>query len=137
MTIKVQPINMITPPNAWANSKDNFWVVTDAVAIDLWGILTISDAMGSRPYVPAAGASLQATWMRGDYIGSITNQQLTVNKVASFDTNFRALVKISLIAQEATNVISGTIMFTLTEGSIINKWNQSWACKKLNTGAGF
>lgn len=138
MTIlKVIPINMITTPNFWSATKDSFWVVTAATAIDLWGQITVVDALGPRPYVPANGSVLQAVFQRGDYIGNINNQNLTVTKTCILDSNFRAMAKISLTADEATNIISGTIVFTLTEGTLVNKWTQNWSCKKLNTSAGF
>lgn len=136
MSIKVVPIEMILAPNSWKVSTDK-WTVTAGLADDLWGQITISDALGVRPYVPALGSTLQAVFQRGDYIGSITNQHLTVTKVALMDTNFRSLVKIALTADEATNIISGTVVFTLTEGTSVEKWTQNWAVKKLNTTAGF
>lgn len=137
MSIKIIPINMISSPNSWVATKDTFWTVTDAMAIDLWGQLVTVDAIGTRPYIPALGAGLQAVFQRGDYIGSINNQNLTVTKAAAIDPNFRAMVKIALTAPDATNVISGTIVFTLTEGSVVHKWAQGWSVKKLNTSAGF
>jgi len=135
--IKVSPVNMITPPNAWAKSSDNFWTITSAIAVDIWGIITISDTLGNRPYVPSVGSSLQASFQRGDYIGSTTNMNISVTKTAVLDANFRALMKISLVSAEATNIISGTVVFTLTEGAVVKKWAQNWAIKKLNTSAGF
>ena len=136
MTIKVMPITMISSPNAWVPTKDTFWTVTGATAIDLWGQLVTVDALGVRPYIPALGSSLQAVFQRGDFIGNIVNQQLTVTKTCLMDSNFRAMVKIALNPTEATNVISGTIVFTLSEGAVVNKWAQSWSVKKLNTSAG-
>jgi len=136
MTIKVMPINMISSPNSWTTTKDTFWIVTDATSVDLWGQIVTVDTLGTRPYVPALGSSLQAVFQRGDYLGSISNQNLTVTKTAIMDTNFRAMVKISLTATDSTNVISGTIVFTLIEGPVTHKWTQPWSIKKLNTGAG-
>lgn len=136
MSIKVIPIEMIKTPNYWKPSTLK-WEVTGGIADDLWGQIVISDALGTRPYVPAAGSVLQAVFQRGDYIGSITNQNLTVIKVCQLDTDFRSLVKIALTAAEATQIISGTVVFTLTEGAIVEKWTQNWCIKKLNTSAGF
>ena len=135
--LKVVPINMITAPNFWSVSKETSWSITAGQATDLWGLLTVVDSLGTRPYVPALGSSLQALFQRGDYIGSITNQQLSVTKTAVMDTNFRALVKFAIVAQEATNIVSGTVVFTLTEGAAVNKWGANWAIKKINTTAGF
>jgi hypothetical protein len=137
MTLKAIPINMVAAPNSWAPTKETFWVVTDAMATDLWGQLIIVDSMGSRPYVPKIGSGLQAVFQRGDYIGNVTSQNLTVTKAGVLDADFRAIFKLPLTAQDATNIISGTIVFTLTEGAVVQKWSQNWAVKKLNTSAGF
>ena len=137
LILKMIPINVVSSPNYWNYSKDSFWTVTGGVAADLYGLLTIVDAMGNRPYVPAVGSGLVATFQRGDYTGSITNQHLTVVKSGAMDANFRSMIKISLTADEATNVTSGTVLFMLTEGANVVKWSQNWSVKKLNTSAGF
>ena len=128
---------MISAPNFWSATKESFWTVTANQPNDLWGLLTIVDSLGTRPYVPILGSTLQILFQRGDYIGSVTNQALSVTKTATMDTNNRALMKIGLVAAEATNVISGTAVFTLTEGAVVQKWNQNWFLKKINTSAGF
>jgi hypothetical protein len=137
MNLKVIPVNMVAAPNSWAPTKDTFWSVTDAIAVDLWGLLTISDTLGIRPYVPIAGSVLSAVFQRGDYIGSTNSQNLTVNKTAVMNSDFRSLVKIPITSDEATKIISGTVVFTLAEGSSVKKWGQNWSVKKLNTSAGF
>ena len=137
MILQVVPINMIAAPNFWSTSKDKFWQVTGGQAVDLWGMLTVVDSLGTRPYVPAPGSNLQILFQRGDYIGTVNNLQLSVTKTAAMDANFRAIVKFSLVSQEATNVTSGTVVFTLTEGVVVNKWAQNWAIRKLNVSAGF
>lgn len=136
MVLKVVPINMITPPNFWSATKETYWPITANQAVNLWGELTIIDSMGTRPYVPALGAVLQALFQRGDFIGSISNQNLSVTKTALLDPNFRALFQLQVAAAEATNIISGTVVFTLTEGLNVQKWTQNWAVKKFNTSAG-
>lgn len=140
----VTPINMICAPNSWAPLGVSYWTVTGGIATELWGVLQIQDSLGTRPYVAASGATLQAVFQRGDLIGvspkgippTTTPNELTVSKVMIFDSQNRSLVRIPLTAQDATNVISGTVIFTLTEGANVNKWVANWAIKKLNTTAG-
>jgi hypothetical protein len=136
MILKIVPINLITSPNFWSPTKDTFWQVTGAQATDLFGCITILDNLGQRVYVPASGSSLVALFQRGDLIGTNNNLHQTVTKVCTLDNNLRSLTKISLTAADATNIISGTVVFTLTEGLNIQKWTQNYAVKKLNTGAG-
>lgn len=140
----VTPLNVIQAPNSWAPLGVSYWTVTGSVAADLWGLLQIDDSLGRRPYIAAAGASMQAVFQRGDLIGvspagippTTTPNQYTVTKNIVFDSQNRALIKIPLTSQDAANVISGTVVFTLTEGATVNKWVANWAVKKLNTTAG-
>lgn len=136
MALKMIPINMVNSPNFWAPTKETYWVVVAGQAADLWGELVSVDALPLRPYVPAIGATLSVLFQRGD-LGTIQPQNLSVTKMAVLEPNLRALFKVVLIAAEATNVTSGTIVFTLTEGAVVNKWSQNWSCKKLNTSPGF
>lgn len=136
MKLSLIPINVVSAPNYWAPLGVNYWEVTGGVSKDIWGSLQVEDTLGTRPYIPISGAQLQAVFQRGDHIGGNTTT-LTVTKIAALDTSNRSLAKIALTAQDATSIISGTIVFTLTEGSIQYKWVQNWAVKKLNTSAGF
>lgn len=133
---KASPITMISPPNNYLRGE-KAWTVTGGQAVDLWGILEVVDSMGVRPFVLVPGGSIQVTFPRGDFIGSPVSKELTVLKVASLDSNFRALFKISLTAAEATNIISGTVMFKAIEGLVTEIWSQNWFVKKINVGAGF
>lgn len=136
MSLRVVPINMINSPNYWSPTKETYWPITANTAVNLWGELTIVDSLGTRPYVPALGAILQASFQRGDFIGSLTNQSLSVLKTALLDTNFRALFQLQLAATEATNIISGSVVFTLTEGTNVQTWSQHFMAKKFNVSAG-
>ena len=133
--ISLIPIQIAQAPNVWTPLQNKFWTVTANMTSTLQGFLQTDDPYGKRPYVPALGATLQAVFQRGDNIGGNTTT-LTVTKLATFDVNFRSLATFTLTAQDATNVISGTVLFTLTEGSSIQQWSQNWAVKKLNTSAG-
>lgn len=140
----VSPINVISAPNSWAPLSVSYWTVTGGIAKDIWGLLQIKDELGTRPYIAATGATMQAVFQRGDLIGvaatgsppTMTPNAYTVTKTIAFDSQNRALVKIPLTAQDATNIISGTVVFTLTEGATVNKWVMNWGVKKLNTTAG-
>jgi len=127
---------LVLAPNSWAPTGQSYWIITAGVACELAALLTIQDSLGTRPYTPASGATLQAVFQRGDSIGGNTTT-LTVTKTAAIDVNNRSLSKISISAADADKIISGTIVWTLTEGTAVNRWTQNWAVKKLNTTAGF
>lgn len=145
MKLILTPIEMLQAPNLWSPTGNTFWQVVGGVAVDLWGVLQVIDNLGTRPYTPSVGATLQAVFQRGDLVGvpflglpsTQTPNTYTVTKTCTFDTNNRSLIKMGITAQEATNITSGTIVFTLTQGSAVEKWAQNWAVQKLNTTAGF
>jgi len=128
---------MVNAPNMWMPLKETYWSVTSGDAVDIWGCLKIVDYYGERAYVPALGSTMTVTFMRGDYISSLTNQHLTVNKTAIMDTNCRSFFKLSLTSTEATNIITGTVNFILIEGLAAQKWQQHYFVKKTNVGPGF
>ena len=136
MMLTLTPINLVQAPNHWMPLGTIHWTVTANVATSLWGLLQIQDSMGQRPYIPASGSTMTAVFQRGDMIGGGGNVQ-TTTKTAILNTNFRAIAEFQLTSQDATNITSGTVVFTLFEGGTEIKWAQNWACKKLNTTAGF
>lgn len=145
MNLFISPIDMTLEPNFYAPTGKQYWTVTGGVATDLWGVLQISDNLGTRPYIPAVGATLTALFQRGELIGvmtvgvppTATPNNNTVNKTCVLSAQNRSLLKMSLTSQEATNITSGSVVFTLTEGTTVNKWVMNWGMKKLNTTAGF
>ena len=165
------PIQLISAPNVYCALNTTYWPITGGVAIVLAGLLQQTDTLGTRPYVPAVGATLMAVFQRGDGIGQVPNppsgfpfnispgqpmgpgyplypppaqnglqpspsNQQTVVRQATLDTNFRALATVALTQQDNSAVISGTILFTLTEGTTVNQWSQAWSAKKINTAPG-
>lgn len=137
--ITIKPIEMVSAPNFWAPSGKDYWTVTANVPVTLHGVLEITDSLGTRPYTPVAGATLSALFQRGDQIGHVTPNQSpqSITKAAALDANSRSLVSIALTAQDATTIVGGTIVFTLTETGVSKRWTQNWAIKKLNTTPGF
>lgn len=133
--LNLQPISLVTPPNYWTPIPDKFWTITGSMAYSMQGLLQVNDPFGTRPYVPASGAVLTAVFQRGDHLYG-QSATLTVTKNAALDANFRSLATFTLTTQDTTNIISGTVQFTLTEGAAVQQWVQNFAVKVVNTFAG-
>lgn len=136
-TFVIQPVDVINAPNSFSVLPDNRWVTSGANAVTLWGILQIQDSLGTRRYIPASGATLQAVFMRKDALNltqtyplqvSSTTQNVTVNAV--LNNSDRSLFSLVLTAQNAADVISGSVKFSLTESAITTTWVQDWLLQK-------
>jgi len=142
MSFTAIPIEMMTAPNYWAPLADNRWVITEPSATDLWFNLQISDALGSRPYVPSS-ATLQVTFQRSDLLAtsgdrrSLTSTSRSIVKAATADVDNASLWKIALSASDIEIVVSGTVKFALLEGTIMTTWLQNWVLQKQLTDPGF
>jgi hypothetical protein len=136
MTIKIAALDMISAPNYYSYVSDNKWSVKSGNSVTLYGQLFIVDSLSERRYIPAAGATLQATFLRSDTPG--TNTSRTLNKMATLNASDRSLFSLALSSSEVDGIVSGGITFTLNEGSsAITVWVMDWGIKKTNTSSGF
>jgi hypothetical protein len=143
MKFIVRSIELITEPNYWSFVQDDNWTITDVNAIDLWGMIHISDSISNRRYVAVAGATLKVTFLRADSIDltqnlrTLTYTTRSITKDAAFSTYDRSLVKFSITSQDAAAIVSGSAKFELKEGTKTTIWIQNWFVKKQSTTPGF
>lgn len=142
MTFKVIPIDMISAPNYWAPLAEKMWTITSPNAQVLWFSLCVDDALGLRPYSPAAGATIVATFQRSDLIsvgtrGTLVNTVQNVTKNGTFNAQARNICSLSLTPLDAAAVASGSIKLDFTESGVTTTWLQNWAIKKLLTDPGY
>lgn len=145
MSFKVTPLDMITAPNYWAAMKNGRWDVIDPNAVTLWFQLGVSDALGDRRYVSAAGAVMEVTFQRADLIqtGSggllpvkLTNTAQSVVKTATPHALDRSLYSMALTALDIQTVVAGTVKFKLTESGVVTTWVQNYLLTKSLTAPG-
>jgi len=140
-TFKAVPLDMISAPNYWAPFADGRWTVTDPNATTLWLQLQISDALGSRRYMVATGGTLSVIFQRADSfttnqgVLSQTSQGISVS--GAVNANDRSLFSVALTQQQVQGIVSGTVKFSLTEGSSTTTWVQDYLLSKSLTRPGF
>ena len=136
------PLDMISAPNYYAVAKNNRWEIISPNATTLWFDLSIIDSLGQRPYSVGNSAVLQVIFMRADkqtivQYNTLTATPQTVTKTASVNSSNKSLFSVSMSSQDIQIVVSGTVKFTLVDGSVNETWNQNWMLQKTLTSPGF
>jgi len=138
---KAIPLDMISAPNTYAPLAAGLWDVISPNAQSLWFQLQIVDSLGARGYFAATGATLTATFRRMDLLssvnGSINQTNRDVVKTITFNAQNKSLAQISMTQADIQNIVSGGILFTLTESGNTTRWIQDWMVKKKLTDPGF
>lgn len=145
MSLNLLPLDMALAPNFWAPTQDGVWTIVSPNATTLWGLLQVVDSMGVRRYLPAAGSTLQVTFLRADLIASnqglLSNTAQSINKTgAPFSGGGVAdgsLFSFALSTTDVQNILGGTAQFALTEGANTTTWMQNFAIRKQQTDPGF
>lgn len=136
---KVFPVEMISAPNYYSFLKDIQWQLTHNIASSLTGQMWLTDALGSRRYIIPTGASLQVTFLRADTQAVLSVSQ-TVQKIVTINAQDRSLFSFNLSAAESQQVISGSVIFKLTDpgvGALNGEWTQNYGVKKILNGPGY
>ncbi len=137
--MQVSPIEIITSPNYYSYLKDSQWVVGDGIAATLAGQIWIVDALGSRPYFLPSTANLKVTFLRADTPQVVTAAQ-SIMKTVVPDSLERSIFTFALTTQDAKLVISGSVIFELTDTNLSNinqSWVQNYGVLKKMIGPGF
>jgi hypothetical protein len=142
-TYKIIPLEMISAPNYFSALPNNRWTVTGGNPATLWFQLQISDNLGDRRYIPAVGATLEVTFQRSDsvsmgfntsYPTQLSTTPQSIIKPATFNASDRSLGSFVLTPVDASNIVSGSLLFKFTESGVVNQWVQNWSIyKKLVT----
>lgn len=141
MAFKSIPLEMITAPNYFAALADGRWTVTSPNAVTLWFQLNIEDALGSRRYMTAVGATLTVTFQRADQFtssgGVLSQAAQSVVLSAVPHANDRSLFSMALTTQNVQLLVSGAVKYRLVEGANDTTWLQDYGIQKKLTNPGF
>jgi hypothetical protein len=143
MKLYFTPVDMLSTPNDFTEVAQ--WHVTAGTAETLWLRLKVSDSLGDRRYIPAAGSgptltTLKVTFMRArnSTLGAVdTAQTFEVSATALSDD--RSLWSFPLTAAQVNLLTSGTVKVTLTVGGAsgtVYTMNKGFAIKKTLTSSG-
>jgi hypothetical protein len=129
----VKPIEMISSPNFFSEMVE--WSVVASSSGSFWFQLKVKDNLSIRRWIPAAGASILVEFMRARAV-AINQPSQTFSKTAVQDPQDKSLWRVDLTQQDTSLLISGTVRFILTEGSVVNVITQPYFVTKTMIGAG-
>lgn len=135
MKLSFVPIDMIASPNSYTQLSE--WSVTQGTGERLYLQLQVSDALGTRRYMPATGATLTVTFTRArsSSLGATDTQQ-TFTVTGTVVSEDRSMWYVTLTSTQVNTLITGTVTAALTEGTTVYTLNKSYAIKKIYTGSG-
>jgi hypothetical protein len=133
-----KPLELISAPNYYSLLPDSQWQVTHGVKAALAGQIWITDSLGARRYVLPATSTLSITFVRADTAQQPSSSQ-SITKAVSINQFDRSLFTFELSAQETQQVISGSVIFNLTDtgAGVSAQWTQNYGLKKALVGPGF
>lgn len=139
MTITIQPIQLYCSPNDFAPYPSGQpWEVTAKTATTLSFQFQTTDTMGTRRYLVPAGRTVTVKFMRAKVmkLGQLDTAQ-TFSVAAVPMTEDRSIWTINLTADQASQVVSGTVVFEIYQGpTLVQTIQKAYAVKKISLGTG-
>lgn len=112
------------------------WNIADGTATTISFILTKTDSLGERRYVPATGSTVQLSFLRARAATS-NSTALTITKTGIAKSEDRSMYDVALTAADTENIISGGVKLTINEGGSTTSVNVPYVIKKSYADPGF
>lgn len=112
------------------------WDIADGTATTISFILTKSDSLGERRYIPAAGSTVQLSFLRARSANS-NSQALTITKTGIAKADDRSMYDVALTAADTENIISGGVKLVINESGSATSVNVPYVIKKSYADPGF
>lgn len=112
------------------------WTIPNGTPVSISMMLTKTDSLGTRRYIPPTGSTVQLLFLRAR-AATANSQALTITKTATVTPEDRSIYTISLTADDTRNIISGGVQLVITSGSTVNSVNVPYVIKKSYSAPGF
>lgn len=136
-TIGISPLDYYTI-NSFAFSDS--WQIPHGSAMQIYFILTQTDTLGTRRYIPTAGSVVTVNFMRQRTLNTITpgsTSAQTVSKTATIlDPRDSSLYTIMLTADDTKAIITGGAQLQISVGGNISSYSVPYMVKKIRSNAG-
>lgn len=129
----IQPIELFSANDFRAIP---YWDIPNGASKTISFILTKTDSLGTRRYIPAAGSTVQIKVMRARAATS-NSQAETITKTCIPRPEDKSMFEVSLTVDDTKKMISGSVHLVLTEGGNVNSVNVPFLIKKSYSDPGF
>jgi len=129
--IDYSPINMMAPPNFYAEVPE--FNITQNQATTLWVQVSLTDALGTRRRIPAAGATYKLRFPRARQaiVGSATQgADQTFDVTGTLLSDDRSMASFALTADQTKLVFPGNVLLVITEGVNVTTITKPLVLKK-------
>ncbi len=138
------PLYVVELPNFFQPILDGRWTITSPNAQKLYFQLAVLDGLGTRRFIPSAGATMNVVFQRMDEfqttpkrVNQLESQSQTITKPATPHVDDRSLWTLDLNQEDVKQVRSGTVLFDLTQSGVTTRFVQSYFLKRKLTDPGF
>ena len=134
------PIQMISAPNFFSQLVE--WQIIGGNSANIWFQLQVSDAIGTRRWIPAPGASVSVEFLRARTlqvqggVSSIPPTSQTFTKPATQLPDDRSMWSVNLLPADTSKIVSGSVVFVITEGANVTTFIVPYMIKRTLTSPG-
>ena len=116
------------------------WQIPHGSALQVYFILTQTDTLGTRRYIPPVGAVITVNFMRQRSVNTITpggtNAQTVTKTATIIDPRDSSLYTLSLTAEDTKTIISGGAVISVSVGGNVSSYSVPYVVKKIRSNAG-
>jgi hypothetical protein len=112
------------------------WSIPSGTPKTIAFVLTKTDSLGTRRYIPATGSTVQLKVMRARAATS-NSQAETITKTCVPRPEDKSMFEVSLTADDTKKMLSGGIQLVVTESGLVSSVNIPYVVKKVYSDPGF
>lgn len=135
MIFGIQPIEYFGNINDFAPVKS--WDISSSSPAILYFVLTKTDGLGSRRFIIDNSTTVNVLFLRSRPAKSGETAKTISKTAVTVSPNDKSLFQINLSAEDATNILSGSVQLVVTISGAQNKSSVPYIVKKSISSPGF
>ena len=135
MQFGIQPIEYYGNINDFTTVKS--WDVSSGSPATLYFILTKTDGLGTKRFITDNSTTVNVLFLRSRPAKSGESAKTISKTAVTVSPNDKSLFQINLSAEDATNILSGSVQLVVTISGVQNKSSVPYIIKKSISSPGF
>lgn len=135
MNFGIQPIEYFGNINDFTPVKS--WDVSSSSPATLYFVLTKTDGLGSRRFIVDNSTTVNVLFLRSRPAKSGETAKTISKTAVTVSPNDKSLFQINLSAEDASNILSGSVQLVVTISGTQNKSSVPYIVKKNISSPGF